>query len=100
MSHVELPAQFMLQPFVQFATHCVPPEHEQVPASGSHAQLPVQASTDVTSLPSPSMAASLGATASLVDASDVDTSGATTLSGVVSLVVASIGVESGARVSE
>src|SRR5260370_9985027 len=66
MLQVEVPAQLRLQPFVQFATQSVPPEHEQLPASGSHEQLPVHARIAVVSLPSPSTFASPGGRASFV----------------------------------
>jgi hypothetical protein len=59
IAQVDEPAQLRLQPLVQFATHSVPPEHVQVPASGSHAQLPVQTRMEVVSPPSPSIAASV-----------------------------------------
>jgi hypothetical protein len=66
MLQLEVPAQLKLQPFVQFATQSVPPEHVHVPASGSQAQFPVHARIAVVSLPSPSTAASPGGMASFV----------------------------------
>jgi hypothetical protein len=59
IAQVDDPAQLRLQPLVQFATQRVPPEHVHVPASASHAQLPVQTRIDVVSPPSPSIAASV-----------------------------------------
>jgi hypothetical protein len=66
MLQLEVPAQLKLQPFVQFATHSVPPEQVHVPASASQAQLPVHARIAVVSLPSPSTAASPAGGASFV----------------------------------